>query len=84
MARSNKYILQQDGYLVWVLFMLLLHIGKMGQKGEEPTRDPGQLEITYINSATRLPAEIPIKLEPPNKICLALAKLKPADHKSKI
>ena len=56
----------------------------MRQNGEEPTRNPGQLEITYINSATGLPAEIPIKLEPPNKICLALAKLGPADHKSKI
>jgi hypothetical protein len=64
--------------------MLLLHIGKMRQKGEEPTRNLGQLEITYINSATGLPAEIPIKLEPPNNICLALAKLRSADHKSKI
>lgn len=66
--------------------MLLHHIGKMRQKGEEPTRNPGQLEIrvTYINSATGLTAEIPIKLEPPNKICLALAKHRPADHKSKI
>lgn len=63
---------------------MLLHIGKMRQKREEPTRNPGQLEITHINSATGLPAEIPIKLDTPNKICLALAKLRPADHKSKI
>jgi hypothetical protein len=48
MARSNKCVLQQDGYLVWVLFMFLHHIDKMRQKGEEPTRNPGQLEITYI------------------------------------
>lgn len=63
---------------------MLLHIGKVRQKEEEPTRNPGQLEITYINSAIGLPAEIPIKLESPNKTCLALAKLRPADHKSKI